>query len=349
MSNRVECDRIKEKVAQIRCLYQETALTIVSSYGKVNRMNDRFKIGSGRNMTDCRKKIGLVSLASFLFVSGCLGSEAAQEKTRPIEKQSYQEQPFAKINYLKQMKSSPASKQIDEEDLPNKKWVSKLTAKEQQEVAKLKKKILFYHGPSFKKQVALTFDDGPDKNFTIQVLDILKKEQVPATFFVVGYRSKNHPDVLKRIDQEGHIIGNHSYNHPQFTKISLSQVDKQISQTNHYIHQAIQKTPLLVRPPYGSINDKVTKHLGKKGYKVIQWSVDTVDWKGPTSQQIVHTVKRDTKPGGIILQHSAGGEQLQQSVDALPEIIRYFKSQGYEFVTVDQLLNVPAYAEEVKK
>lgn len=299
-------------------------------------------------MTGCRRKIGLVILASFLFVTGCLGDEL-QERTRPIEKQSYQEKP-AEVNRQEQMKSSQPSTPVkDEESLPKKKWVTKLTTKEQQEMANMKKKVLFYHGPSFKKQVALTFDDGPDRNFTLQVLDILKKEQVPATFFVVGNLSKRYPDVLERIDQEGHIIGNHSYNHPQFTKISLTQLDKQIHQTNRIIHQAIKKTPLLVRPPYGSMNRKVENHLGKQGFRVIQWSVDTVDWKGPSSQQIVHTVKRDTKPGGIILQHSAGGDQLQQSVDALPEIIRHFKSQGYEFVTIDQLLNVPAYVEETKK
>jgi len=295
-------------------------------------------------MTDWRK-LGLITLASFIFMAGCSDEESKQE-TRPVEKQSLQENGESEVRQNQLKSSQPSPKQQSEEQMLNEKKVAKLTKQEQKKLAELKSKVLFYQGPSFKKQVALTFDDGPDRHFTLQVLDILKQEQVSATFFVVGNLARKYPDVLARMDREGHVIGNHSYNHPQLTKIPIAQVDKQLQKTNSIIHQAIHKTPILFRPPYGSIDSKLEDHIGKKGFKIIQWSVDTVDWKGPSSQQIVHTVKKNTRPGGIILQHSAGGEQLQQSVDALPEIIRHFKSQGYEFVTVDQLLHVPAYVEE---
>jgi peptidoglycan-N-acetylglucosamine deacetylase len=218
-------------------------------------------------------------------------------------------------------------------------------AKEKKEVKQPSGPLVVFQGPRSQKKVALTFDDGPDRNYTNQILDILKQEHVSATFFVVGYMAQAYPDVLQRIDQEGHIIGNHSWNHPQFTKLSSAKVNGQIKRTNEVIKQVIAKEPILLRPPYGSIQQGLAKELNQKGFKVINWSVDTLDWKKRKPNSILKTVKRQMRPGGIILQHSAGGPQLKSTVEALPDIIAYLKRNQYEFVTVDELLGVLPYKE----
>jgi peptidoglycan-N-acetylglucosamine deacetylase len=217
--------------------------------------------------------------------------------------------------------------------------------KEKKRVKQAQVPLVVFQGPRSSKKVALTFDDGPDRNYTNQILDILKREHVPATFFVVGHMAQAYPDVLRRIDQEGHIIGNHSWNHPQFTKLSKAKVDFQIKHTNEVIQRVIAKEPILVRPPYGSIEQELAKELNQEGFKIINWSVDTLDWQKKKPDAILGTVKRQIRPGGIILQHSAGGPQLKSTVAALPDMIAFLKQNHYQFVTVDELLGVLPYKE----
>jgi peptidoglycan-N-acetylglucosamine deacetylase len=217
--------------------------------------------------------------------------------------------------------------------------------KEKERVKQAQVPVVVFQGPRSSKKVALTFDDGPDRNYTNQILDILKREHVPATFFVVGRMAQAYPDVLRRIDQEGHIIGNHSWNHPQFTKLSKVKIDFQIKHTNEIIQRVIAKEPMLVRPPYGSIQQELAKELNQRGFKIINWSVDTLDWKKKRPDAILGTVKRQIRPGGIILQHSAGGPQLRSTVEALPDMIAFLKQNHYQFVTVDELLGVLPYKE----
>lgn len=211
------------------------------------------------------------------------------------------------------------------------------------ELEALQKQKAIYSGPKHSKKIALTFDDGPDQNFTIQVLDILKREKVPATFFVVGRMVNAYPEVLKRIDQEGHVIGNHTYSHPELPKLSQEKAIKQIEMTNQIIQQTIGKNPTLFRPPYGAFTKSLTNQVAKRNMKVVYWNVDTLDWNHRTTEQVVATVKSKTQGGAIILQHSAGNDGLQASVNALPKIIAHYKSLGYEFVTIDKLLETSAY------
>ncbi|WP_241154377.1 polysaccharide deacetylase family protein [Staphylospora marina] len=202
---------------------------------------------------------------------------------------------------------------------------------------------VIYKGSGDAKRVALTFDDGPDRHFTLQILEILEKERVPATFFVVGQLAEKHPDILREIDRRGHVIGNHSFSHPVMTRLSSASATRQVEETNRIIRDATGKSPRLFRPPYGAVNKPLIRQVSDQGFHIIQWSVDTRDWAGPSSKKIVHTVKQQVGPGGIILQHSAGGPQLKETVKALPVIIRHLKQEGYEFVTVDQLIGIPAY------
>ncbi|SFX08792.1 polysaccharide deacetylase family sporulation protein PdaB [Thermoactinomyces sp. DSM 45891] len=211
------------------------------------------------------------------------------------------------------------------------------------EMNTLRSKLVISQGSSLHKQVAFTFDDGPDTHFTNQVLDILKKEKVPATFFVCGNNVKAHPDVVKRIDEEGHSVGNHSWNHPQLTKKDQATINQQITSTNDAIKSAIGKTPTLFRPPYGAFNLGVRDKVQQLNMKVILWSVDTLDWNHKSKDQIMEAYHKEFKPGGIILQHSSGNEGLKETVKALPEMIRDLKSKGYSFVTVDKLIGVEAY------
>lgn len=190
------------------------------------------------------------------------------------------------------------------------------------------------------KRVALTFDDGPDKKYTPLILDVLKKREVKATFFVVGIQVAKYGDVLKRITAEGHAIGNHSWDHADLTKRTAEQIAEQIGKTDNAIHKALGTGTDLFRPPYGAADDKVKKSAEAAHQHLVQWTVDTRDWAGTTPEEILEKVKKQTKPDGIILMHCFGGKngKLDNTVEALPKMIDYLKEEGYTFVTVPELM-----------
>ncbi|MBN2910130.1 polysaccharide deacetylase family protein [Polycladomyces sp. WAk] len=204
--------------------------------------------------------------------------------------------------------------------------------------------LIFFKGSGGKKVVALTFDDGPDTYYTNQVLNILKKEGVHATFFVTGKNAQAHPEMIRRILQEGHVLGNHSWNHPDLTRLTQSQAVAQIERTNTVIFKLTGMRMRLFRPPYGKLNDQLKQRFHQMGYTIVNWSVDTRDWAGTPVAKIMRYVQHQTGPGGIILQHSAGAPgHLDNTIKALPRIIKYLKSHGYEIVTIPELLDKPAY------
>lgn len=201
-----------------------------------------------------------------------------------------------------------------------------------------------FRGPEV-KQIALTFDDVPDPRFTPQVLAVLRKEGVKATFFVVGHRAKKFPDLVRQIHQGGHIIGNHSFSHPQFKKRSLKQFQNEIQRTENIIMNLIGYRPKLIRPPYGEINEEQVKWLKKNGYTIVNWNVDSLDWKGIGKEKVVKNVLQSAGPGSIILQHAGGGttSDLSGTIEALPELIQTLRAKGYQFVTLPELLHVSKY------
>jgi peptidoglycan-N-acetylglucosamine deacetylase len=198
------------------------------------------------------------------------------------------------------------------------------------------------YGQPNRRQVALTFDDGPDLEFTPQILDVLKRNHVRATFFLLGNRAKTHPEMVRRILREGHQIGNHSYNHPLFPKISDLEFRRQVEQTQTVLKSIIGYSPRFIRPPYGAINEKQIKWLATQKYTVVNWNVDSLDWKGLKSEQVLKNVMRRARPGSIILQHCAGGrgEDLSGTVKALPKIISQLRAEGVDFVTVAELFSI---------
>ncbi|WP_440109277.1 polysaccharide deacetylase family protein [Paenibacillus sp. QZ-Y1] len=198
------------------------------------------------------------------------------------------------------------------------------------------------NGPST-KQVALTFDDVPDPRFTPQVLDILKKYKVRATFFIVGSRAEKHPDLVKRMVKEGHIVGNHSYNHPEFSKLTMNAFRKQILHTGDIIRNLTGYTPKMIRPPYGDINEQQLQWAARQHYSIVNWNVDSLDWKGLSKDKVKENILSAVKPGSIVLQHAGGGvgSNLSGTIEALPEIIEELRNHGYDLVTLDEMLGLP--------
>jgi len=204
---------------------------------------------------------------------------------------------------------------------------------------------VFRSGSSQSNKIALTFDDGPTEVTCDQVLDILRQYNVRGTFFLLGENISKYPDVVARIAREGHVVAGHSWSHVQLEKASQKRIRYEILGTQNAIYQITGKRPALVRPPYGSINRQGLEYLKNNGYTMVNWSVDSLDWKYPFDPDnvLINTMK-DLRGGSIILFHTLPGKERSKIIDSvLPELIRSLQAQGYQFVTVDQLLSIPAY------
>ena len=183
-----------------------------------------------------------------------------------------------------------------------------------------------------RKVVALTFDDGPNPATTNQALDTLSKYGIKATFFVLGKNVSGNEEILKRMKADGHVIGNHSWSHPVLSKLSLDEAKKQITDTEDALTKVLGSSSKLMRPPYGAITDDIRNSLD---LSFIMWDVDSLDWKSKNETAILTEVQRQVKNGSIILMHDIHVE----TVHALPKVIDYLKEQGYEFVTVPEMLH----------
>ncbi|UNC92426.1 polysaccharide deacetylase family protein [Candidatus Contubernalis alkaliaceticus] len=213
------------------------------------------------------------------------------------------------------------------------------------QLARMFQGTFYFRGASHTNRIALTFDDGPDEKYTAQVLDVLEDFQVPATFFLIGNRAERYPEVVERIIEEGHVVGNHSWSHPDLRKISTERLITEILRTEEVLHKITGLRTALIRPPYGLISLPVLEEVKEMNYKVINWSVDSVDWRDRNVEQILKNTLPDVRAESILLFHSAGGEgqSMAATVEALPELIETLRMLGYSFVTVDELLGVPAY------
>jgi peptidoglycan-N-acetylglucosamine deacetylase len=206
-------------------------------------------------------------------------------------------------------------------------------------------------GPSIKlfgkqqgKVVSLTFDDGPDPSYTTKILDILKKYNIKATFFVVGQNAQTNPDIIQRMYNEGHEIGNHSYTHSNIGKISEIQTTFELNSTQRVIEAITGHSTILFRPPYdaaaelSALSDYVpTIRAQKMGYVAIGESIDPLDWQAPTAEELYRRVMADINSGNTILFHDAGGNR-NSTVAALPIIIESLIKQGYTFDTTSQMM-----------
>lgn len=202
---------------------------------------------------------------------------------------------------------------------------------------------LYWAGSAHDKKIALTFDDGPENDWTPKILAILKEKDIKATFFVIGRQAQVYPDMLKKIDEEGHIIGNHTFDHADLTKLDAPSVTKEIVECALAINRIIGKTPTLVLPPFGFHNEIADTAIYSRNNKIILWSLDTDDWQGPDAATVKERIVPKMKNGYIVLQHNGVNPHLGGSVEALPIMIEELKKQGYAFVTIPELLELQPY------
>jgi peptidoglycan/xylan/chitin deacetylase (PgdA/CDA1 family) len=199
--------------------------------------------------------------------------------------------------------------------------------------------------PTGKKLIALTYDDGPNPRITPRMLALLKKKNVKATFFLLGEQVREYPKVVKQILEEGHEIGNHTYDHKQLTKLSSDQIEKELGRTADLITSVTGQKMEIMRPPYGSHNNRVREICEKYGYRVILWDVDTNDWRGRSAKQMISTILNGSKTdpratdGSIILMH----DRYETGLVTTDAVIDALRDKGYQFVTVSQLLSNPKF------
>jgi peptidoglycan-N-acetylglucosamine deacetylase len=185
--------------------------------------------------------------------------------------------------------------------------------------------------------IAMTFDDGPSSANTPRLLEILKQRNIKATFFLIGENAASNPDLVRQILADGHEIGNHSWTHPQLSKLSDDRVTAEISKTQDAIKEASGFTPTLLRPPYGAITARQREWIESQfGLSIILWSVDPFDWKRPGASVITQRILSQVRPGAIILSHDIH----KQTVDAMPATLDSLIAKGYKFVTVTQLISM---------
>ena len=189
-----------------------------------------------------------------------------------------------------------------------------------------------------KKRIALTFDDGPHPRYTPQILDILKKYGVKATFFAVGENAETYPALMERMVAEGHEIGNHTYNHYHTPKMDNQTLRQDILACDEALVRLTGKEVRLFRPPEGVCNDEICAVCEEKGYTIVMWSIDTRDWAHTPPQDMIENVKKHATDGAIILMHDFIGKN-SKTPEALRGMIPMLQGLGYEFCTVGELLS----------
>src|SRR6266550_6242671 len=185
--------------------------------------------------------------------------------------------------------------------------------------------------------IAMTFDDGPSAVLTPKLLDLLAAHHIKATFFVIGENVAEHQEIVARAAREGHEIGNHSWSHPNFGKMSQESVRSQLQRTDDAIKNATGKRPTLLRPPYGSITEREKRWIHDElGYQIIFWEVDPYDWKRPGPAVVRNRILKETQPGSIVLSHDIH----PGTIEAMPSTFDTLEAKGFKFVTVSELIRM---------
>ena len=187
------------------------------------------------------------------------------------------------------------------------------------------------------KRIAITFDDGPHPRKTAEVLSVLAEYSVRATFFVVGENAKYYPDLVMREAAEGHEIGNHNYHHKPMRQCKEGEGKCEITEASDMIKSITGKAPVLFRPPEGSYSSSTVELARACGCDIVLWNVDTRDWAMSKTEEIVANVKKNVCDGSIILFHDFTRDG-SHTVEALKILLPYLRSEGYEFVTVSELI-----------
>jgi peptidoglycan/xylan/chitin deacetylase (PgdA/CDA1 family) len=190
------------------------------------------------------------------------------------------------------------------------------------------------------REVAFSFDDGPDSKNTPAILDLLKDQGIKAAFFVVGNKVENNTELTRRMDQEGHIVGGHSFSHHFFFDLfTAGRMQTELERTDEMIRQVTGKKMKFFRPPYGVTNPVLARVVRKLGYHVIGWSLKSRDTVTGDSNVLLERLKKNVKRGDLLLFH----DTKPVLKDVLPLFITYLKAEKYEIVRPDHLLNLEAY------
>jgi len=220
-----------------------------------------------------------------------------------------------------------------------KRFIRKVSLRKEIENLRAQGRIL-YSGNIHGREIALTFDDGPDPYYTPQILDVLQNYGVKATFFSVGLQVTAYPHIVRQEYEAGHGIGNHSWAHPDLGLLHASDVLSELRNTSSAIQGAISVQPTFFRPPYGSLSIHVLRQACHLGVTTVMWNAgeEAQDWSSPGVSFIIRHILGSARGGAIILMHDSGGDR-SQTVAALPTIIERLQDRGFRFVTIQQMID----------
>ena len=196
--------------------------------------------------------------------------------------------------------------------------------------------------PRGTRQIALTYDDGPNDPHTMRLLEVLARHEVHATFFLIGRYVTQLPEIVREVAAGGHIVGNHTFTHPLLTLKSNTEIRKQLTDCRAALHDAVDLPSTLFRPPFGGRRPAVLRIARELGLQPVMWSVTGYDWNAPPAAVIERKCSRQILGGDVILLHDGGHKQMgadrSQTVQATINMIQRYKSEGYEFVTIPQMM-----------
>jgi len=196
--------------------------------------------------------------------------------------------------------------------------------------------------PRGTKKLALTYDDGPNDPHTLRLLEVLARHNVRATFFVIGRYAALRPDILRNVASAGHIIGNHTFSHPLLILKSAAEITRQLETCRRALTDAVGEHSNLFRPPFGGRRRAVFQVARKMGLQPVMWNVTGYDWSAPSAHDIERKVQRQVRGGNVVLLHDGGhlhfGADRSHTVIATDYLIRRYQSEGYDFVTIPQMM-----------
>ena len=198
--------------------------------------------------------------------------------------------------------------------------------------------------PRGAKQIALTFDDGPNDPHTCNLLDVLSKHNVPATFFMIGCYVRQRPDIAREVKDRGHVVANHTFTHPFLTFQPLTNVTNELEQCREALTGAVGEHSNLFRPPWGARRPAVLRMARQLGLEPIMWSVTGYDWDAPSAEYIEKKVMPQVRGGDVILLHDGGhkafGTDRSSTVKAVERLLTLYKAEGFEFVTIPSMMSL---------
>lgn len=196
------------------------------------------------------------------------------------------------------------------------------------------------------KQIALTYDDGPNDPHTLRLLEVLAKHDVKATFFLIGSFVEQRPDIVREVVNAGHVIGNHTFTHPNLIFVNNSDTRSEFERCTRAIEDAVGETPRLFRPPFGGRRPGTLRIARSLGLEPIMWNITGYDWNAPPAEQIVARVSGKIRGGDVVLlhdgsHHGMGGDRAQ-TVIATGMLMKRYQAERYEFVTIPKMMEQAA-------